>query len=88
MSQSIARIQTVHVRGVSAIRRPLIILSVCAIERSAAKAAEPAEKIVVPNHSLLGQLASTTPVVILQIGYAGVLAFVLLAHRNGHRRRS
>ena len=27
----VARVQTVHVRGVSAIRRPLIILSVCAI---------------------------------------------------------
>ena len=34
------------------------------------------------NRSLLGQLASTTPAVILQIGYAGVLAFMLLAHRN------
>ena len=27
----VARVQTVHVRGVSAIRRPLIILAVCAI---------------------------------------------------------
>ncbi len=46
-----------------------------------------AEKVVVNNHSLLGQLASTTPVVILQIAYAGVLAFMLLAHRNSHRRQ-
>ena len=39
------------------------------------------------NRSLLGQLASTTPAVILQIAYAGVLAFMLLAHRNSHRRQ-
>jgi predicted PurR-regulated permease PerM len=52
----------------------------------AAKTVEP-EKVVVSSHSLLGQLASTTPVVILQIGYAGVLAFMLLAHRNDHRRQ-
>src|SRR4029079_12965106 len=52
----------------------------------AAKAVEP-EKVVVTSHSLLGQLASTTPAVILQIGYAGVLAFMLLAHRNDHRRQ-
>ncbi|HSI01439.1 MAG TPA: AI-2E family transporter [Reyranella sp.] len=52
-----------------------------------AKAAESAEKLVLHNRSLLGQLASTTPAVILQIGYAGVLAFMLLAHRNGHRRQ-
>jgi predicted PurR-regulated permease PerM len=52
----------------------------------AAKAVEP-EKVVVTSRSLLGQLASTTPAVILQIGYAGVLAFMLLAHRNDHRRQ-
>jgi predicted PurR-regulated permease PerM len=52
-----------------------------------AKAADAPEKVVVHNRSLLGQLASTTPGVILQIGYAGVLAFMLLAHRNGHRRQ-
>ena len=39
------------------------------------------------QHSLLGTLASTTPGVVLQIGYAGVLAFMLLAHRNTHRRQ-
>jgi predicted PurR-regulated permease PerM len=53
---------------------------------STAKTTEP-DKVVVTSHSLLGQLASTTPVVILQTGYAGVLAFMLLAHRNGHRRQ-
>src|SRR5258708_21750985 len=47
----------------------------------------PAEKVVVSQHSLLGVLASTTPGVVLQIGYAGVLAFMLLAHRNTHRRQ-
>jgi predicted PurR-regulated permease PerM len=54
---------------------------------AAAKPAEVTEKVVVNNHSLLGQLASTTPGVILQIAYAGVLAFMLLAHRNSHRRQ-
>lgn len=54
---------------------------------TAAKSAETPEKVVVNNHSLLGQLASTTPVVILQIAYASVLAFMLLAHRNSHRRQ-
>jgi predicted PurR-regulated permease PerM len=55
---------------------------------TAVKSTETAEKVVVNNsHSLLGQLASTTPVVVLQIAYAGVLAFMLLAHRNSHRRQ-
>ena len=45
-----------------------------------ASAAAPApEKVVVREKSMLGELVSTTPVVILQIGYAGVLAFMLLA---------
>jgi len=48
---------------------------------------EAAEKVVVHKPSLLGQLASTTPGVILQIAYAGVLAFMLLAHRTNHRRQ-
>jgi predicted PurR-regulated permease PerM len=52
-----------------------------------ARTTEPAEKVVVHNRSLLGQLASTTPGVLLQIAYAGVLAFMLLAHRNNHRRQ-
>lgn len=58
-----------------------------AASATAAKPSEATEKVVVNSHSLLGQLASTTPVVILQIGYAAVLAFMLLAHRNGHRRQ-
>jgi predicted PurR-regulated permease PerM len=49
-------------------------------------AAQPAEKVVVSEPSLLRALASTTPGVVLQIGYAGVLAFMLLAHRNSQRR--
>jgi predicted PurR-regulated permease PerM len=52
----------------------------------AAKVAE-SEKVVAQNRTLLGQLAVTAPVVILQIAYAAVLAFMLLAHRNGHRRQ-
>ena len=53
----------------------------------ASPAAPAPEKVVVREKSMLGELASTTPVVILQIGYAGVLAFMLLAHRNDHRRQ-
>ncbi len=45
------------------------------------------EKVIVQEKSLLKELASTTPAVVLQIGYAGVLAFMLLAHRNTHRRQ-
>lgn len=56
---------------------------------SAAGAAAPTpEKVVVQEStSLLGQLASTTPGVVLQLGYAAVLAFMLLVHRNDHRRQ-
>ena len=52
-----------------------------------AAAAPPAEKVVVRNSTLLGELASTTPGVVLQLFYAGVLAFLLLTHRNFHRRQ-
>lgn len=52
----------------------------------AAKAVEP-EKVVAQDRTLLGQLATTAPAVILQIAYAGVLSFMLLAHRNSHRRQ-
>lgn len=46
------------------------------------------EKVVVQDgKTLLGQLASTTPGVLLQLGYAAVLAFMLLVHRNDHRRQ-
>ena len=58
-----------------------------AASATAAKSTETAQKVVVNDHSLLGQLASTTPGVVLQIAYAAVLAFMLLAHRNGHRRQ-
>ncbi|HTR83260.1 MAG TPA: AI-2E family transporter [Reyranella sp.] len=50
-------------------------------------AAVPTEKIVMREHSLLGVLASATPTVVLQLAYAGVLAFMLLAHRNTYRRQ-
>jgi predicted PurR-regulated permease PerM len=52
----------------------------------AVKAAD-SEKVVAQNRTLLGQLAITAPGVIVQIAYAGVLAFMLLAHRNSHRRQ-
>ncbi len=48
---------------------------------------KPPEKIVVRDKSLLGEIASITPALLLQIGYAVVLAFMLLAHRNDHRRQ-
>jgi predicted PurR-regulated permease PerM len=54
---------------------------------AADKMAGPAEKIVMRDRSLLSELASTTPMVVLQIAYAGVLAFMLLAHRNTRRRQ-
>jgi predicted PurR-regulated permease PerM len=63
------------------------------VEQAAATApaespANPIEKVVVQDgKSLLGQLASTTPGVVLQLGYAAVLAFMLLVHRNDHRRQ-
>lgn len=50
-------------------------------------AEKPPEKVVVRDKSLLGEIASTTPALLLQIGYAIVLAFMLLAHRNDHRRQ-
>ena len=53
----------------------------------ASPARPPPEKVVVRDKSLLAEIASTTPGVLLQIGYAGVLAFMLLAHRNGHKRQ-
>ena len=58
-----------------------------AASATADKVAAPAEKIVMRDRSLLGELATATPVVVLQIVYAGVLAFMLLAHRNTHRRQ-
>jgi predicted PurR-regulated permease PerM len=54
----------------------------------AAEAGPPPEKVVVKDSSsVLTQIATTTPGVLLQVGYAGVLAFMLLAHRNTHRRQ-
>ena len=50
-------------------------------------AAKPPEKVVVREKSLVGEVASTTPGLLLQIGYATVLAFMLLAHRNTSRRQ-
>lgn len=47
----------------------------------------PPEKIVVRDQSLISQIVSTTPALLLQIGYAAVLAFMLLAHRNDHKRQ-
>jgi predicted PurR-regulated permease PerM len=61
------------------------------VEKAAAgpphQAAPPPEKVVVQERSLLSTVASTTPAVLLQIGYAAVLAVMLLAHRNTFRRQ-
>jgi predicted PurR-regulated permease PerM len=54
---------------------------------TAPNAPQAAEKVVVQQRSLLGELATATPVLVLQIGYTGVLAFMLLAHRGGFRRQ-
>ena len=48
----------------------------------AAPAPPPPEKVVVREKTLLGELASTTPVVILQFGYGMGLALFLLANRH------
>lgn len=53
----------------------------------ATPSAAPAEKVVMRGSSLLGVMASATPTVVLQLAYAGVLAFMLLAHRNTYRRQ-
>lgn len=50
-------------------------------------AAPAQEKVVVCERSLLGEIASTTPFVLLQFAYAAGLAFMLLAHRNFNRRQ-
>lgn len=49
--------------------------------------AKPPEKVVVRDKSLISEMMSTTPALLLQIGYAAVLAFMLLAHRNDHKRQ-
>lgn len=55
---------------------------------SASPTAPAVEKVVVQDgKTLLGQLASTTPGLVLQVGYAAVLSFMLLVHRNDHRRQ-
>lgn len=48
---------------------------------------KPPETVVVREQSMLAELMSTTPAVLLQIGYAGVLSFMILAHRNDHKRQ-
>ncbi len=53
----------------------------------AAAKEEPPAQIVMREQSLISQLMSTTPAVLLQIGYAAVLSFMILAHRNDHKRQ-
>jgi len=53
----------------------------------AAAREEPPARVVVREQSLISQLMSTTPAVLLQIGYATVLSFMILAHRNDHKRQ-
>lgn len=48
---------------------------------------EPPAQVVVRDKSLVSQLMSTTPAVLLQVGYAAVLSFMILAHRNDHKRQ-
>ena len=48
---------------------------------------KPPETVVVRDKSLLSEVVSTTPALLLQIGYAAVLSFMLLAHRNDHKRQ-
>jgi predicted PurR-regulated permease PerM len=48
---------------------------------------EPPAQVIVRDKSLVSELMSTTPAVLLQIGYAAVLSFMILAHRNDHKRQ-
>jgi predicted PurR-regulated permease PerM len=48
---------------------------------------EPPAQVIVRDKSLVSELMSTTPAVLLQIGYAAVLSFMMLAHRNDHKRQ-
>lgn len=48
---------------------------------------KPPETIVVRDKSLMSEVVSTTPALLLQIGYAAVLSFMILAHRNDHKRQ-
>lgn len=48
---------------------------------------EPPAQVIVQDKSLVSELMSTTPAVLLQIGYAAVLSFMILAHRNDHKRQ-
>jgi predicted PurR-regulated permease PerM len=82
-------------RKLEGVRKSLAIVQEVSkqVEQAASAAAPstpataPSEKVVVRERSLLSDLASTTPGVVLQVFYAGVLAFLLLAHRNGARRQ-
>jgi predicted PurR-regulated permease PerM len=53
----------------------------------ASPATPPPEKVVVRENTLLSELASTTPVVVLQLAYAIGLALFLLSNRNTTRRQ-
>jgi predicted PurR-regulated permease PerM len=54
---------------------------------SSTQVTRPTETIVMRESSMLSELATTTPGILLQIGYTVVLAFMLLAHRNSQRRQ-
>jgi predicted PurR-regulated permease PerM len=58
-----------------------------AASAASTQVAQPAEKVVMRERSMLTELATTTPGILLQIGYTMVLAFMLLAHRNTQRRQ-
>ncbi len=58
-----------------------------ATDAAATHADPPPAKVVMEQRSLLGELATATPGVVLQVAYTGVLAFMLLAHRNTFRRQ-
>ncbi|HYD04178.1 MAG TPA: AI-2E family transporter [Reyranella sp.] len=79
-------------RKLEGLRRSLAFMEELSSKVEQATTASPSrpvepEKVVAQNRSLLSQFASTAPGVILQIAYAGVLSFMLLAHRNSHRRQ-
>ena len=81
-------------RKLQGLRRSLAVVQQVSKQVEQATTAAPAttteqktEKVVVRETSLLSEIVSTTPGILLQLFYASILAFLLLAHRNTARRQ-
>jgi predicted PurR-regulated permease PerM len=76
-------------RKLEGVRKSLAIVQEVSkqVEQAASAAAPTAPATTPPEKSLMAELASTAPGLLLQAFYAAVLAFLLLAHRNNSRRQ-